>query len=118
MTLRPLLPGEIVIVQALLERTGQPRWNALDLSALLVSDTNDGGMGSLQFHSSKPDREYGRTLAEGWFKDSDNFPVQVALNLDTDDDVYELDSWRVDFSPRRRLPKTKADIVSDPAELA
>ncbi|MCM0616212.1 MULTISPECIES: hypothetical protein [unclassified Paenarthrobacter] len=117
MAFRSLLPGEVLIMKTLLDRVDEPKWSALDLDALRVSDMNDGGMGSLLFESTKPSRRYGLTLSEGWFNDEDGFPVLVAINLDKDNDVFELDSWKVDFSPRRRMPKSAAEIVSDPADL-
>lgn len=117
MTSRPLLPGEILIMRTLLDRAYEPKWKAVDVEALRVSDMNDGGMGSLSFETTKQDRMYGRTLSEGWFKDEDGFPVLVAINLDMEDEIFELDSWKVDFSPRRRLPESDAEIVSDPTEL-
>lgn len=45
---------------------------------------NDGGMGSLQFDTTKQARMFGRTLVEGWFKDEDGLPVVLYLNLDKD----------------------------------
>ena len=117
MAFRSLLPGEILIMRTLLDRANESKWRAVDVETLRVSDMNDGGMGSLLFETAKPDRHYGRTLSEGWFNDEDGFPVLVAINLDREDEIFELDSWKVDFSPRRRLPATAAEIVSDPAEL-
>lgn len=103
MASRALLPGEILILRTLLNLAFEPKWRAVDVDALRVSDMNDGGMGSLSFETTKPDRMYGRTLSEGWFKDEDGFPVMVAINLDQDDDFFEIESWKVDFSPRRRF---------------
>ncbi|MEV7607834.1 hypothetical protein AB0N65_20585 [Paenarthrobacter sp. NPDC089322] len=117
MAFRSLLPGEVLIMRTLLDRVGEPKWRALDVDALRVNDMDDGGMGSLQFESTKPDRSYGRTLSEGWFNDEDGFPVLVAINLDKENEIFELDSWKVDFSPRRRMPESATEIVSDPAEL-
>ena len=117
MASRSLVPGEILIMRTLLDRVNEPQWRAVNLETLRVSDMNDGGMGSLLFETIKPDRRYGRTLSEGWFKDEDGWPVLVAINLDKEDEIFELDSWKVDFSPRRHLPESAADIVSDPTEL-
>ena len=117
MAFRSLLPGEVLIMRTLLDRADAPEWRALDLDDLRVSDMNDGGMGSLQFESTRSDRSYGRTLSEGWFNDEDGFPVLVAINLDKENEIFELDSWKVDFSPRRRMPGSAAEIVSDPTEL-
>lgn len=116
MASRSLVPGEILIMRTLLERVNEPLWRAVNLEALRVNDMNDGGMGSLLFETTKPDRHYGRTLSEGWFKDEDGWPVLVAINLDKEDEIFELDSWKVDFSPRRRLPESAAELVSDPTE--
>lgn len=37
--------------------------------------------------------------------DEDGVPVEIALNLDTNGNLFELDIWKVDFSPLRRLPQ-------------
>lgn len=117
MTSRALLPGEILIMRTLLDRAYEPKWKAVDVEALRVSDMNDGGMGSLLFDTTKPHRRFGRALSEGWFMDTDGFPVLVAIYLDEEDEIFELDSWKVDFSPRRRLPESDAEIVSGASEL-
>ena len=117
MAFRSLLPGELLIMRTLLDRANAPEWRDLDLERLRVSDMDDGGMGSLLFESAKPDRSYGRTLSEGCYNDEDGFPVLVAINLDTENEIFELDSWKVDFSPRGRMPESAAEIVFDPTEL-
>ncbi len=71
----------------------------------LVEEMADGGMGSLLFVGSK-DRIYGSTLAEAEFRDDDGTPVIAAINLDSDGQLFELDIWKVDFSPLIRIPST------------
>lgn len=117
MTGRPLLPGEVLIMRTLLDRAFEPRRKEVDVGALRVSDMDDGGMGSLLFDTTKPDRRFGQALSEGWFMDVDGFPLLVAIYLDEEDEIFELDSWKVDSSPRRRLPQYETDIVYDPREL-
>ncbi|WP_052690607.1 DUF6984 family protein [Pseudarthrobacter chlorophenolicus] len=117
MTSRRLLPGEILIMRTLLDRAYESRWKAIDVESLRAFDMDDGGMGSLLFETTKPDRFFGRTLSEGWFKDADGYLVMLYLNLDKEDEIFELDSWKVDFSPRRRLPQNEADILSGPAKM-
>ncbi|VXC66837.1 conserved hypothetical protein [Arthrobacter sp. 9V] len=110
----PLEDGEILILSVLLVRaTG---WNRgpVDLTALRVSDMDDGGMGSLRFASGKIRPRYGRTIAEGWFKDIDGIPVALALYVDREDDLFELDSWKVDFTSRLRLSHDEADVRDGP----
>jgi len=68
-----------------------------------VQEMNDGGMGSLLFNGPSG-RRYGSTLAEAEFHDADGTVVLVALNLDTNGELFELDIWKVDFSPLIRIP--------------
>lgn len=104
-------------MRTLLDRAFEPKWKEVDVESLRVSDMDDGGMGSLLFDTTKPHRIFGRALSEGCFKDEDGFPVLVAIYLDMEDEIFELDSWKVDFSPRRRLPESEAEIASNPSEL-
>lgn len=114
---RQLRRGEVLILRTLLDRSNEPRWKDVDVESLRASDMDDGRMGSLLFDTIKPDRRFGRTLAEGWFEDEDGFPVLLCLNLDEEDELFELDSWKVDFSRRRRLPRNEAEILSGPANM-
>ncbi|WP_416346392.1 DUF6984 family protein [Arthrobacter sp. MI7-26] len=41
----------------------------------------------------------------------------MCLNLDEEDEVFELDSWKVDFSRRRRLPRNEAEILPGLANM-
>jgi hypothetical protein len=88
-----------------------------DPTDLLVEDMEDGGMGSLLFASSTTKPRYGRTVSEAWFLDSDRVPVVVSLNLDQNDELFELDSWKVDFSPRRSLPAGPELLMDGPARM-
>ena len=85
---------------------GKP--NVEQILALLptaeVEEMDDGGMGSLRFVSSKPERRLGEIAAELLYHDVDGVPVLATLYLDTEGDLYELDSWKVDFSPLKRIP--------------
>ncbi len=64
---------------------------------------DDGGMGSLAFVSRKG-KKYGGILAEAEFHDADGTLVSAALFLDQEGELYELDIWKVDFSPLIRIP--------------
>ncbi|OUJ74939.1 DUF6984 family protein [Hymenobacter crusticola] len=69
-----------------------------------VHDLADGGMGSLRFVSDKEGRRLGRKIAETQFLDEDGVPVLVSLYLDQEGALYELDSWKTDYSPLKRIP--------------
>ncbi|MFG6110515.1 DUF6984 family protein [Stenotrophomonas nematodicola] len=69
------------------------------LSIVGVEDMDDGGMGSIRFVSDKPDRRLGEELARETFLDEDDVEVIATLSLDNYGDLFELDIWKVDFSP-------------------
>lgn len=102
------------MISVLLDRATAWDRGPVDLGTLSVSDMNDGGMGSLRFSSGKPHPRYGGTIAEGWFKDIDGTPVALALYVDREGDLFELDSWKVDFTARLSLPKDRAGIREGP----
>jgi hypothetical protein len=77
------------------------------LSETLVQDMPDGGMGSVHFcKTSSKERRLGKEIAEGSFRDADGVLVSVTLNLDQFGDLFELDIWKVDFSPLIGYPDT------------
>jgi hypothetical protein len=78
----------------------------------LVHAMDDGGMGSLLFAGPKG-RLYGGTLAEAEFHDDDGTPVIAAINLDKDGELFELDVWKVDFSPLIRIPSTDQMMIRE-----
>ena len=74
-----------------------------DLPNKLVREMDGGRMGSLQFVGAA-DRKMGRTAGQAEFEDADGVPVSVALLLDQEGRLFELDIWKVDFSPLIRIP--------------
>jgi hypothetical protein len=74
------------------------------LPAALVTDMQDGGMGSILFLSDDL-RRFGRELISAQYRDSDGTLVSIALNLDEQGDLFELDFWKVDFSSLKRYPR-------------
>ncbi|SRR6266849_2248663 len=102
---------EKAIVVALLQAKPETA-DLLDcLDGLLVREMSDGGMGSLSLVPNGLegiDRSFGRQLLLGEFTDSDGVTVSVALNVDSKGRLYELDVWKVDFSPLLAWPKPSA----------
>ncbi|VVE84027.1 DUF6984 family protein [Pandoraea sputorum] len=104
-TVRSLKDYERTLLTALI--VDKPRAAELlgSLVGARVEEMDDGGMGSLRFCSpdARP-RRLGAQLVEKEFIDSDGIPIMVAVNLDQHGDLYELDIWKVDFSPLKRFP--------------
>ncbi len=77
-----------------------------NLSAVLVEDMQDGGMGSIRFltpcHSA---RHFGRTIAQAEYIDEDGVLASIVINVDQENELYEVDFWKVDFSPLKRYPR-------------
>ena len=94
------------LIDALIRRSTQtlpPDWK----DTLAVESMNDGGMGSLMlFPDGRPagKRMLGGVASELEFKDEDGTDVLVSLNLDKEGKLFEVDSWKVDFSPLIRIP--------------
>ena len=101
---RHLSLSELALVIYMLRETPNAERFLTQLPTIKVEEMNDGNMGSLLFASSKQDRRLGDAIAEIRFQDEDDIPVLVSLNVDQDGDLYELDSWKVDFSLLKRIP--------------
>ncbi|MGU7771833.1 DUF6984 family protein [Burkholderia sp. MR1-5-21] len=102
---RRLRDDERVLLVALI--AGGPKASDLlaSLDDAVVEEMNDGGMRGVLF--CRPDdkpRHLGKQLVEKEFVDIDGVPVMVAVNLDDHGELYELDIWKVDFSPLKRFP--------------
>lgn len=75
------------------------------LPDLQVEDMSDGGMGSLRFvQADDRHRRLGKKLVEVEFNDADDVLVSAVINLDDLGRLFELDIWKVDFSPLKRYP--------------
>jgi len=111
---RDLRAEEKLLVDALLK--GHPCRAELlpQLETMRVMDLSDGGMGSVRFLASNavPARSLGPAAAEAEWRDIDGVPVSAVLNLDRDGNLYELDIWKVDFSPLKKYPESSQIRVS------
>jgi hypothetical protein len=69
-----------------------------------VAELDGQEPGSLRFISQQPNRRLGEKVAGTRFLDEDGVPVFVSLYLDQQGELYELDCWKVDDTPLRRIP--------------
>ncbi len=81
-------------------------------------DMDDGGMGSIRFVPrdnvmSVDNRRFGGEVSACSFTDEDGVLVSVALYVDTSGCPFELDVWKVDFSPLIRMPSDNKEFVLD-----
>jgi hypothetical protein len=106
MMARTLRQDEREIIRALLSSSPSRIRLASGLEEALVEDMADGGMGSIRFVRSHGDRaKMGMEFASADYLDADSVSVSITLNLDEEGQLFELDFWKVDFSPLMRYPR-------------
>jgi hypothetical protein len=105
--MRKLLSSELAFIRHMLKGTRDEERIALSLPDRFVEEMDDGEMGGLTFTSSKDNRSLGEALAQKEFVDQDGVTVIATLNLDGDGELYELDMWKVDFSPLKSFPRSE-----------
>jgi hypothetical protein len=74
---------------------------------VLVESMSDGGMGSLRLHVEGRERGTRANAGERSvvvFKDIDRMEVWATIYVDSNGIPFELDVWKVDFSPLQRIP--------------
>jgi hypothetical protein len=79
----------------------------------LVEPMADGEMRSLRFVSDREDRKFGAELSRITFVDSDGVAVSVTVNADQFGQLFELDIFKADFSPLKRIPPISEMKISN-----
>ena len=112
---RHLRPAEQELLEGMLAASGTRFTVGVSMPSVLVEDMSDGGMGSIRFLPS-PDQasRAAHVIAEGEYVDEDGVLVLIAINADQNDELFEIDFWKVDFSPLKRYPRA-SDIKIDAA---
>lgn len=75
-------------------------------STLKVKPMNDGDMGSLLLFPNRANncnRIFGEQISEYQYKDIDGVDIIASLNIDSNGSLFELDIWKTDFSPTKKI---------------
>ncbi len=75
---------------------------------LIVKPMDDGSMGSLYLSLSVDidiKRLFGKQVSECHFIDRDGVDVIASLNVDENENLFELDIWKIDYSPLIEIPE-------------
>jgi len=67
-------------------------------TSVQVENVEVVGFGGVVFLSSTT-QVFGSDIATAMLADADGVPVRVTLCLDNQDQLFELELWKVDFSP-------------------
>jgi len=86
--------------------------NKFIIDNLKVIDMEDGGMGSLYIVSleNRESRIMEKSIVEKQFYDVDGVPISVSVNIDTNEELFELDIWKADFNPVINYPKPDSTV--------
>lgn len=104
---------ELEIVKWLLSLSGADASLEGQLDRIDVEDMTDGGMGGIRFiHGSGEPGKLGRELVVAKGVDLDGTELSIALNLDQFGRLFELDIWKVDFSPLLALPAANTLVMA------
>lgn len=101
---RPLTRAEADLLFKLIDMLPQAVELRRQMADALVQDAKDGSMGSLRFVNGNDDRKARKAVAARSL-DADGISLEITLNLDQYGKLFELDVWKVDFSPLSRLPE-------------
>jgi len=110
---RSLRDDEKALLMALLSTHPEFHSFEKEIASGEVQDMSDGGMGSVRFVAPAL-RSFGATLLRADYLDVDGVLVSIAINMDDQGKLYELDFWKTDFSllkkyPQPELVKTRRD---------
>ena len=107
MTLRKPTQAELNLIRYLVDKAALARISSEWPQTLLVSSMTDGNMGSLLlFPDGKVtnNRNFGQCVSEYQFIDVDNINALASLNIDQNEQLFELDIWKTNFTPLVSLP--------------
>jgi len=113
---RKLRKEEADLIAAMVRNSPNANELRCSLAERLVEDMKDGGMGSVRFQDAdNRERHFGKKIAEAEFTDEDGVLASVVVNLDDSDELFELDIWKVDFSPLKRYPRPEELRLKPPS---
>jgi hypothetical protein len=103
---RKLRKEEADLISAIVQDSPLAQQVLQSLPSRLVKDMADGRMGSLRFKARDDrDRRSGKEIGEVRFTDQDGVLVSATVNVDNNEELFELDIWKTDFSPLKRYPQ-------------
>jgi hypothetical protein len=103
--MRKIKPYEITLIRTLT--------NGLLEVPEVVRDMDDGGMGSITFDIEGNQRR-NEQVAKAEYIDDDGVLVDIELSSDENGNLFELDFWKVDFSPLKVYPSIEKIEIKAP----
>lgn len=96
--IRPINEMERGILEYLAKLANYPLSRNFELFVMPLSD---GGMGSFSIFQKETEqnRKFGKQISEYEFIDDDNVPVLVSFNVDENNNPFEVDIWKANYTP-------------------
>jgi hypothetical protein len=108
--LRPIREEEVILIKYLLQKSNI---NPSDYTINdLVDDYEGGKMGSIGL--GKPSAEYDGDIIQAEYLDTDDVSVVITLTKDTNNQILDLDFWKIDFSKLLVYPVPEKLIFKEP----
>lgn len=107
---RPPTDEELALIQFLLAAS-EDSSPIQGLSEARVDEMADGGMGSLQFVSTKAVRYFGGSIGDCQVTDADGICVCASLIVDQDGDLYELNMFKGGLQRLGPYPAHRPDVA-------
>ena len=101
---RRLSQEEYTLLESMLSRNASALPLITQLQDAEVEQMSDGHMGGLRFVHQRM-RSMGHEIVKSTYADENGVPVSLSVNTDEEGNLFELDIWKVDFSPLRRFPE-------------
>ena len=99
---------ELELLRAILGKHSAAKSLLSAIERVRVRDLSDGGMGSIELgEGSANARRMSACVAEADYVDSDGVSVSIAINVDQNGHLFEVDMWKVDFSPLIQYPNSR-----------
>lgn len=71
-----------------------------ELDQLKVQELTDDGIGSFIFLTNNQNRQcLKKYIVNVYCLDTNNTPIHIGINVNADNQLYELDSWKVNGEP-------------------
>lgn len=103
--MRRLTPEEKALIVTMVRGLVAERSLLSEIDEAFVEEMQDGGMGSLRFVSEDASRpRFGKQICEATFHDEDDISVSIVINVDHRGRLLELDIFKADLSPLKKLP--------------
>lgn len=79
-----------------------------DVDKVMAVKSGNEGLYSIKLYdenvSQNDNRQFGKQISEIQYLDEDDVPVIISLFVDKEDNLFEIDFWKADYSEIKKFP--------------